>query len=151
VQVDPAANPIDPATQGPGWWQAADGKWYPPQGGGGYATMSPPPWVYGQPTAAGATASLVFGILSFVICPIIGPILALVLGFGAKSKIRESGGQLGGGGMATAGIVLGAVGLAVPVLAVLAILAITFVGTTASTKFVTVRSSLSMIRLIVGR
>ncbi len=39
--------------QGPGWWQAADGKWYPPQG---QAAAPPPPPAYGTP-AYGAPAA----------------------------------------------------------------------------------------------
>ena len=29
--------------QGPGWWQASDGKWYPPEQAPGYAAPPPPP------------------------------------------------------------------------------------------------------------
>jgi len=35
---------------------------------------------------------------------------AIVLGFSAKSDIRASGGMVGGGGLATAGIVMGFAG-----------------------------------------
>ncbi len=31
VLPNPAVGPAGP--QGPGWWQASDGRWYPPQGG----------------------------------------------------------------------------------------------------------------------
>jgi hypothetical protein len=31
------------ASQGPGWWQASDGKWYPPQQQSGYVAPSAPP------------------------------------------------------------------------------------------------------------
>jgi hypothetical protein len=31
------------ASQGPGWWQASDGNWYPPQQQPGYAPPRPPP------------------------------------------------------------------------------------------------------------
>ena len=134
--------------QSPDWWQASDGKWYPPQGG----TRPPPPspGYYADPagpqqTAGGATASLVFGILGFVILPLIGGIAAIVLGFSAKRKIRESGGRLGGDGMATAGIVLGFVGFAIPMLAIVAIIAISFLGTSAQSKFSTVGSELSLL------
>ena len=30
------------AAQGPGWWQASDGKWYPPEAQPGTAAMTPP-------------------------------------------------------------------------------------------------------------
>jgi hypothetical protein len=31
------------APQGPGWWQASDGNWYPPQQSAGYTPPPPPP------------------------------------------------------------------------------------------------------------
>ncbi len=37
-------------SQGPGWWQASDGKWYPPEQATGAAPTSPPP---GAPPAYG--------------------------------------------------------------------------------------------------
>ena len=71
----------------------------PPQyGSSGPATL---------PTSTTATVSLIFGILSYVALPILGPIVAIVAGHMAKNEIRRSHGQLGGSGMATAGLVLG--------------------------------------------
>ena len=63
-----------------------------------------------QGTSGMAIASMVLGILWLYW---IGSILALVFGYVAKRQIRDSGGTLGGGGMATAGIVLGWIGVAV--------------------------------------
>lgn len=58
-----------------------------------------------------AIASLVLGILSLIVFGIIlGPI-AIVLGTKAKKRIAASGGQVGGSGMATAGMVLGVLGI----------------------------------------
>lgn len=36
-------------SQGPGWWQASDGKWYPPEAAGGLPTSGPAPG--GGPTS----------------------------------------------------------------------------------------------------
>ena len=36
-------------SQGPSWWQASDGKWYPPEQARGYAPPPPPPPTSGQP------------------------------------------------------------------------------------------------------
>ena len=36
------------ASQGPGWWQASDGNWYPPEQRAGYA--APPPPASSQPS-----------------------------------------------------------------------------------------------------
>ncbi len=60
-----------------------------------------------------AVVSLVTGILSLLPCCnfFIVPFVAIITGFLAKKEINEKG--LGGGGMATAGIILGALGLIV--------------------------------------
>ena len=79
------------------------------------------PAVAGHPasesTSGNAIASLVLGIAGLVIFPLVPSILAIVLGRSAKRDIRERPG-LGGEGLATAGIVLGWVGVALVVLAV---------------------------------
>ena len=62
----------------------------------------------GQGTSGLAIASMVLGILWLWW---IGSILALVFGYRAKRQIRDSGGAQGGAGMATAGIVLGWIGV----------------------------------------
>lgn len=36
-------------SQGPGWWQASDGRWYPPEQAPGYVAPPPPPAAYGPP------------------------------------------------------------------------------------------------------
>jgi hypothetical protein len=68
--------------------------------------------------------SLVFGILSWVMLPVVGPIVAVVAGHMARAEIRRANGQIGGGGMATAGLVLGYLQIALFVLAICAIVAI---------------------------
>lgn len=58
-------------------------------------------------TSGMAIASLVLGLIGLGI----GSVLAIIFGFMAKKNIRESGGTQTGGGMATAGIVLGILGV----------------------------------------
>ncbi|MCP5540655.1 MAG: DUF4190 domain-containing protein [Akkermansiaceae bacterium] len=67
------------------------------------------------PASKQAVWSLVLGILSITCLWIFGSIPAIVLGVLAKKNIARSGGQLGGGGMATAGIITGSVGIFVGV------------------------------------
>lgn len=62
-------------------------------------------YVYGPKTNGSAVASLVFGIISWFLCPVVGGILAIVLGHVARGQIRRTG--EGGGGQAMAGLVLG--------------------------------------------
>jgi hypothetical protein len=72
--------------------------WYPPPGYGAYVP---------RPTNGMAIASLVLGILWLYW---VGSILALVFGYVARQQIAQRGES--GGGLATAGIVLGWIGIA---------------------------------------
>ncbi|MBE0411710.1 MAG: DUF4190 domain-containing protein [Anaerolineales bacterium] len=67
-----------------------------------------------------AIVSLVAGILSWFLLPLIGSIVAVVTGHMAKREIRESLGKLSGDGMATAGLILGYVQLALIILGICA-------------------------------
>ena len=74
----------------PGWGR-------PPPGDG-----QPPPY-YGPPQNDGkAVSALVLSILSWVLCPVVPAIVALVLAGQSSRQIRESGGRLGGDGMNSA-------------------------------------------------
>jgi hypothetical protein len=90
-----------------------------PQQGGVYTVPTPP-------TSTAATVSLVFGILAYVFLPVIAAIIAVVAGHMARKEIRNSGGQIGGSGMATAGLVLGYIQIGLTILAICAIIAIGF-------------------------
>ncbi len=86
-----------------GYGQSGYGQQSYPYGG------QPPGYAYGLPIRRNngmAIASMVLGIVWIYW---IGSVLALVFGFIAKKQIRETG--EGGSGMATAGIVLGAIGM----------------------------------------
>ncbi|WP_421119958.1 RDD family protein [Aquihabitans daechungensis] len=89
------------APQGPGWWQASDGRWYPPEQSPGYGT--PPPYGtpgYGMPPAYGAPAWGVPGPLAswgqrviaylvdiLIIVVLWVAVFALGLGLGALSEV----------------------------------------------------------------
>jgi Domain of unknown function (DUF4190) len=70
-----------------------------------------PVYVRGPRSNSYAVASLVLGILSWFICPIIGAVIAVILGHAARGQIRQTG--EGGNGMAIAGLILGYAHLAV--------------------------------------
>jgi hypothetical protein len=63
-----------------------------------------------------AIVSLIAGIAGLTVFPVIGSIVAVILGHMAKGEIARSGGALGGGGAATVGLVLGYVGIGLTVL-----------------------------------
>ena len=72
------------------------------------------PYGYGPPvvvpTSGKATASLVMGIASLVMCGLLLGIPAMIVAWQAKRDIKQANGALGGGGMATAGFVTGLLG-----------------------------------------
>jgi Domain of unknown function (DUF4190) len=87
--------PQQPPRQG-NWQQQPDGQWVQ---------------VGGNASNGKATTALVLGILGLVFCPFICSIAALVLGYQARNEIDGSGGMQGGRSNATAGIVLGWIGI----------------------------------------
>jgi Domain of unknown function (DUF4190) len=80
-------------------------------------TPPPPPLPIAR-TAPAAICSLVLAILSFTCLWLFTVIPAIVCGHIARSKIRKSGGALGGKGIATAGLILGYVALALGIMAI---------------------------------
>ncbi len=91
---------------------------------------STPPPMSGSsiPTRCGlATASLVLGILSLVLC-IIGPLFgipAVICGHKAMGLIKRSGGALDGHGLALGGLITGYISLAmIPIIGLLAAIAV---------------------------
>ncbi len=70
-----------------------------------------------QRTSGYAIASLVLGIAGFFGFPIVAAILAIVFGHKARKEIRS--GVASGDGLATAGIILGWVGIVMSAIALL--------------------------------
>jgi hypothetical protein len=123
-------------SEGPGWWLASDGKWYPPE-----SSLPPPPPAapmapVAQKTNGLAIASLVLGILWLFM---IGSILAIVFGHISLSQIKKSNGTQGGRGMAIAGLVLGYLSIVGWILIIL----VTIIGTSVSTEFSEITDTLS--------
>lgn len=77
-------------------------------------SSSAPPTVT-QPSSSMAIISLISGVLGLTLLPVIGSIAAVITGFIARREIRESGGALGGDGLATAGMILGWIGVGLTV------------------------------------
>src|SRR2546429_1058073 len=94
-----------------GRWRWDGAQWAPVSTALAQPVQYPPSvFVQAAPTNGLAVASLVFGILSWVLCPLAGGVIAVACGHLAKSQIKSSGES--GGGMATAGMILGYVHLA---------------------------------------
>ncbi len=91
----------------------------------------PAPGQYGvAPVSSGkATTSLVLGLVSLFACGLLLGIPAMIVSRQAKREIRDSGGRIGGAGLATAGFVTGLIGTLWSVLlAVLVVVVFAFGG-----------------------
>ena len=99
----------------------------PDQPGYQPAPMYPP---VAPPTSGKATTSLILGIVSIVACGLLLGIPAMIVGRQAKREIRESGGRLGGEGLATAGFVTGLIGTIWSVLALILVIGLFAFGAT---------------------
>ncbi len=69
-------------------------------------------------TSTLAIVSLISGLVSWFLLPFIAAIVAVITGHMAKSEIRKSMGMVTGNGMATAGLVLGYINLALGLCAI---------------------------------
>ncbi len=75
------------------------------------ASMPPSDMAPAKPSSTNAIISLIAGILGLTFIPIIGSIVAVIVGRMAKTEIANSGGALGGEGLAQVGVILGWVGI----------------------------------------
>nr|PZN34716.1 MAG: hypothetical protein DIU80_02420 [Chloroflexota bacterium] len=85
-----------------------------------------PPAYYAPPqppTSNTAIVSLVFGILTWTVLPLISAVIAVIAGHMARNEIRRSEGKLGGDGLAIAGMIMGYVQLVLVIIGLCAALA----------------------------
>lgn len=87
----------------------------------------PPTETNGQETSVLAIGSLITSILGLTALPTVGSVIGLVLGYVARREIRSTD-RLTGEGYATAGIILGWIGVVLGVLAFLLVILIVFFG-----------------------
>ena len=73
-----------------------------------------------------AILSLAFGLIAWLMAPLLGAIVAVVCGHLARAEIRRSAGALEGDGMAVAGLILGYLQIALTI--VLVIVFVLFFG-----------------------
>lgn len=96
--------PPPPPEQGP-----MSGQYYP----------SNSPYPMAPPNESKAVVALVLGILGLTTCAGLTSPFAWVMGANSRKRIKESGGQLGGDGLALAGMICGIVGSVLLILYVL--------------------------------
>ncbi|MCP4384005.1 MAG: DUF4190 domain-containing protein, partial [Hyphomicrobiales bacterium] len=125
------------------WWLASDGKWYPPQSAPALPP-SQPGMVPGAAPSSNSKAiwSLVLGVLGIVSCYIFTGIPAIFLGGRAKKEIRAAGGMQEGASLATAGIVLGWISVAITGLVLVVVLTFGLLGESSPSSFTSVGTSI---------
>ncbi len=79
-------------------------------------------------TEGTAIAALVLAIASFVVCPVIPSIVALILASSARKKIAESGGMLEGESLCTAATIISWINIGLSVLGIVALIIIGAAG-----------------------
>ena len=115
-----------------------------PAGGVPEQTPPPPPPtpptgppVAVAPTDGQAIAALILGILGVIgVCPLIGSIIAIVLGRSAEKRIEASAGTLGGEGLAKAGWILGIIGVAMGLFFIVVFILVFAIGAAISIPFI---------------
>ncbi|HUQ62426.1 MAG TPA: DUF4190 domain-containing protein [Acidimicrobiales bacterium] len=130
-------------SQGPGWWQASDGKWYPPE----QATQPPPTQPTPTTPAAPGAPSNPYGqqappyqpyqaqpsrkmnglAIAALVCGILWgfgvlAIVAVVFGIIALKQIKTRGET--GNGLAIAGIILGGIGILGAIVSIITLVAV---------------------------
>ncbi len=102
------------------------------------------------PTSTMAVISLVAGIASWIILPFIAAIVAVITGNMAKKEIRESGGTVGGEGLAKAGVILGYINIGLAVLAFCIVLTLLLLGPAIGDVFSDIAAETSSLILWIG-
>ncbi len=87
----------------------------------------PPPGAHVPETSGKAIAAMVLSIVGLVTCFVLG-IVGIILGHSALTDIRASAGQIGGDGMAKAGIIIGWINVGLAVIGVFAMIVIILIG-----------------------
>jgi hypothetical protein len=94
---------------------------------------SPPGWGAGPPqTETRAVIALVLAVMSFVVCPFVPAVVALVLAGGAQRSIEASGGRLTGLGLVKAARITSWIHLGLCALALVAVVLVLAVAGTGS-------------------
>jgi hypothetical protein len=118
------------AGQGPQGY-GAQGYGAPGYGPPGYGP--PPGWGAGPPqTETRAVIALVLAVMSFVVCPFVPAVVALVLAGGAQRSIEASGGRLTGLGLVKAARITSWIHLGLCALALVAVVLLVAVAGTGS-------------------
>ena len=79
-------------------------------------------------TSETAVASLICALLGWSVLPVLGAILAVILGHTAQNEIRDSGGTVGGSELAALGLVLGYANLGIAALAIIVVTLLALLG-----------------------
>jgi hypothetical protein len=105
-------------------------------------TYAPIPAALPLPTSGLAIGSLIASIVSWVLMPIIGSVVGLVLGYAARKDTRAVPPTASGDGLATAGIIISWINIGVVTCACLTIFVLMVLGPVIGSTFSSINSSL---------
>jgi hypothetical protein len=91
-----------------------------------YSAQNIPPVMPHNSTLA--IISLISGIVGWSVVPFLGAIVAIITGHMAKSEIKKSGGMVTGNGMATIGLILGYLSIALGVCLICVLVVLPLLG-----------------------
>lgn len=86
------------------------------------------------PTSSNAVVALILAIGSWVICPLIAAIVALILASAAAREIRSSNGAVGGSGLVTAARIIAWIHIGVVAAAIVVFLLVVIIAAIAGTS-----------------
>ena len=121
-------NPNPPATAPAGWYPDPQNLGQQRYWDGSAWTSTAPAPVQGPTTSTNAIIGLVLAIVSWVICPIIAAIVALVLARSSDKEIKASQGRVDGAGLNTATRIIAWLNIGVSIVAGLVIIVLTVLG-----------------------
>lgn len=121
-------NPNPPAPAPAGWYPDPQNLGQQRYWDGSAWTSTAPAPVQGPTTSTNAIIGLVLAIVSWVICPIIAAIVALVLARSSDKEIKASQGRVDGAGLNTATRIIAWLNIGVSIVAGLVIIVLTVLG-----------------------
>lgn len=121
-------NPTPPAAAPAGWYPDPQNPTQQRYWDGTTWTATAPAPVAGPTTSTNAVIGLILAIVSWVICPIIAAIVALVLARSSDKEIKASQGRVDGSGLNTATRIIAWLNIGVSIVVGLVVMVLTVLG-----------------------
>jgi hypothetical protein len=128
ASTKPASSPLEPAAGVPPSPDPEPSIPSQPRAAVAATAASPATLTGSVRISSEAVSSLILGILSISLLPVVTAIPAIIFGHIARSRIQKARGTLGGSGLAQAGLITGYIGAGLSLIALLAAVALSIAG-----------------------